>query len=291
MVDAVTTPDGRTLAVREAGDPAGVPVLFHNGTPGSSLMYEPHVRDAEAKGIRLLSYDRPGYGGSTRNPGRNVADCAADVEAVCDALGIGRFCVWGISGGGPHALACAALLPDRCVAAAALAPVAPYDAEGLDFFAGMGEQNVEEFGVIFEGEERHREVLERDRAELLATTPDGLVAAWKTLLGPADVEVANGRLAAYILECMRVGIEDGLDGWLDDDVAFTRPWGFALESIRVPVQHWQGAQDRFVPFGHGEWLSRHIPGVESHLSDDDGHLTLAEHRVPEVHGWLLERYG
>src|SRR5437016_2989692 len=144
---SVTTADGRVLTVREAGNPRGVPVLAHAGTPGSSLLYEPHVRDAEEKGIRLISYDRPGYGGSTRQPGRNVADCAVDVEAVCDALGIERFCVWGISGGGPHALATAALLPQRVAAAAALASVAPCDAEGLDFFAGMGEQNIEEFGA------------------------------------------------------------------------------------------------------------------------------------------------
>src|SRR5581483_3132479 len=135
---SVRTSDGRTLTVREAGDPAGVPVLLHNGTPGSGLLYEPHVRDAEEKGIRLFSYDRPGYGASSRKRGRSVADCAPDVEAVCDSLGVGRFCVCGISGGGPHALATAALLPDRVAAAASLASVAPFDAEGLDFLAGMG---------------------------------------------------------------------------------------------------------------------------------------------------------
>jgi pimeloyl-ACP methyl ester carboxylesterase len=289
-VQTIDTTDGRRLRVREAGDPSGVPVLFLNGTPGSSLMYEPHVRDAEEKGIRLVSWDRPGYGGSTRHEGRSVADDAANATAVCDALGIDRFCVWGISGGGPHALALAALLPGRCAAAAALAPVAPYDAEGLDFTEGMGEQNIEEFGAIFEGEERHRQVLERDRVELLSITPEQLVEAWKSLLGPADVEVTNGSLAAYILDCMRDGVEQSLDGWFDDDIAFVRPWRFDLGSIRVPVLHWQGEQDKFVPFGHGVWLSRRIPDVESRLSAEDGHLTLAERRIPEVHAWLLERF-
>ena len=289
-MQAIETTEGRRLRVREAGDPSGVPVLFLNGTPGSSLMYEPHVRDAEEKGIRLVSWDRPGYGGSTRHEGRSVADDAANATAVCDALGIDRFCAWGISGGGPHALALAALLPDRCAAAAALAPVAPYGAEGLDFTEGMGEQNVEEFGAIFEGDERHRELLERDRAELMSITPDQLVEAWQSLLGPADVEVTNGRLAAYILDCVRDGVGQSLDGWFDDDVAFVQPWGFELAAIRVPVLHWQGEQDKFVPFGHGVWLSQRIPDVESRLSAEDGHLTLAERRIPEVHAWLLERF-
>jgi pimeloyl-ACP methyl ester carboxylesterase len=288
-VRTVAGPDGRKLLVREGGRQGGVPVLVHNGTPGSSLLYEPHLLDAESKGIYLFSYDRPGYGGSTRNPGRSVADCAADVVAVCDALGFDRFCVWGISGGGPHALATAALLPERVAAAASLAAVAPYDADGLDFFDGMGEQNIEEFGAILEGEERHRETLERDGAEILAATADGLVETWKTLLGPADVEVTTGRLAQFLLDAMRAGIGDGLDGWLDDDVAFATPWGFDLASIRIPVLHWHGEQDKFVPFGHAVWLAEHIPGVDSRLSPDDGHLTLFERRVPEVHDWLLER--
>jgi pimeloyl-ACP methyl ester carboxylesterase len=289
-MQSVTTPDGRTLTVWEGGDPGGVPVLAHNGTPMSSLLYEPHVRDAEEKGIRLFSYDRPGYGASTRNKGRTVADCADDVVAVCDALGVERFCVWGISGGGPHALATAALLPDRVAAAAALAPVAPFDAEGLDFYDGMGEQNIEEFGAVLKGEEAHLAVLERDRKELLSASPDDMVGVWRTLLGPSDREILNGRIAAFLLESARVAIEDSLDGWFDDDVAFATPWGFDLAAIRVPVLHWQGEQDRFVPFGHGVWLSEHIPGVESRLTPEDGHLTPYEHRVPEVHAWLLDRF-
>jgi pimeloyl-ACP methyl ester carboxylesterase len=287
---AVVTADGRTLTVREGGDPDGVPVLVHSGTPGSSLLYEPHLRDAEERGIRLFSYDRPGYGGSTRNRGRSVADCAEDVAVVCDALGVQRFCVGGFSGGGPHALATAALLPDRVAAAAALAPVAPFGAKGLDFFAGMGEQNIEEFGAVLEGEEAHLAVLERDREELLAASPEQLVEVLRTLLGPADREVLTGRIAVFLLETARAGVEGSLDGWFDDDVAFAQPWGFDLGSIGVPVLHWQGEQDKFVPFGHGVWLSEHIPGVESHLSPEDGHITLAERRIPEVHAWLLERF-
>ena len=286
---SVTTSDGRTLTVREGGDPDGFPVLSISGTPGSSTLYGPHARDAAERGIRLFSYDRPGYGGSTRQKGRKVADCASDIAVVCDALGVERFCVWGISGGGPHALAAAALLPDRVIAIAALASVAPYDAEGLDFTEGMGEQNVEEMAAIFEGEDVHRASMEKQRHELLSATPEQLVDLWQTLLGPSDRDVATGVLAAFLLDHIRAGIGSSGDGWIDDDRAFVTPWGFDLASIRVPVQLWQGEQDQFVPYAHGVWLAAHIPGVDARLTAEDGHLTLAERRVPEVHGWLLER--
>ena len=288
---SVTTPDGRTLTVHEGGDPDGFPLLFISGTPGSSTLFDDHVRDAEERGIRLFSYDRPGYGGSTRSQGRNVASCAADIAAVCDALGIERLAVWGISGGGPHALAAAALLPDRVAAAAALAPCAPFDAEGLDFFAGMGEQNIEEFGMVVADPlgETHLASAERERQNLLSATPEQLVELWSTLLGPADREVATGEFAAALLEHIRAGLEPSVDGWLDDDVAFVSPWGFDLSDIRVPVLLWQGEQDRFVPFAHGVWLAEHIPGVDARLTAEDGHLTLAVRRIPEVHAWLLDR--
>jgi pimeloyl-ACP methyl ester carboxylesterase len=290
VLRSVTTADGRVLTVREGGDPDGVPVLIQNGTPGSSLLHEPHLRDAEEKGIRLFAYDRPGYGGSSRHKGRTVADCAADIAAICDALGVDRFCTWGVSGGGPHALATAALLPERVAAAAALAPVAPFEADGLDFYEGMGEQNVEDFGAVLVGEDEHYAAVERNREQLLAATPEELVSVWVTLLGPADVEILDTETAGFILENARAGIESSGEGWFDDEEAFVRPWGFELSSIRVPVLHWQGEQDKMVPFGHGLWLSGQIPGVESHLSPEDGHVTLYERRVPEVHAWLLERY-
>jgi pimeloyl-ACP methyl ester carboxylesterase len=287
---SVTTADGRTITVREAGDPDGVPLLVHHGTPGSSLFYEPLVEDATARGIRLFSYDRPGYGGSTRVPGRRAADCAADVAAVCDALEIGRFCVWGVSGGGPHVLATAALLPDRVAAAASLASVAPYDAEGLDFTAGMGEQNVVSFRSVVAGEEAHHAQLEADLARILGATADDLVEAWSSLLGPADRRVLSHALAEFVLESIHAGIDGGTGGWFDDDVVFVEPWGFDPASIRVPLLLWHGQQDMFVPFGHGVWLTEHILGVDSRLTADDGHLTIVERQIGEVHSWLLDRF-
>jgi pimeloyl-ACP methyl ester carboxylesterase len=288
---AITAPDGRTLTVREGGDASGVPVLVHHGTPGSSLLRESHVRAAAKRGIRLLSYDRPGYGGSTRRPGRKVADCAADVAAICDELGIERLCTWGLSGGGPHALALAALLPDRVAAAAALASIAPFDAEGLDFTAGMGEQNVESVHAARADEATHRAHHELEVAELRAATADQLVDAWSTLLGPADREVLGGSLAGELLAQMLAGIEPSSDGWLDDDRMWVRPWGFDVSSIRVPVLVWHGEQDRFVALAHGRWLAERIPAAEARLEADDGHLTIFARRIPDVHAWLLERFS
>ena len=286
----VTTSDGRTITVREGGDPAGVPVLIHNGTPASSLLYGPHLEDAAERGIRLFSYDRPGYGASTRLPGRRIADCAADVAAVCDALGVGRLCVWGISGGGPHALATAALLPNRVAAVASIASIAPLDAEGLDFTAGMGELNAHGFEMIQRGEESHRAQHELEVASLRDVTPEGLIEAWRTVLGPADLELLSTELAAFGIESMYAGFTQGTDGWFDDDLVFVNPWGFDLASIRVPALVVHGEQDRFVPFSHGVWLAEHVPGAEAWLTAEDGHLTLGFGAIGAVHEWLLARF-
>ena len=144
---AVPGPAGRTLGVYEAGDPGGHPVLVHHGTPAHGALFAPWEDDARGKGIRLVGYDRPGYGASSPDPERSVASAAADAAAIADALGIDRFATWGVSGGGPHALACAALLGERVVAVASLAGIAPFDAPGLNWFAGMGESNLVEFGA------------------------------------------------------------------------------------------------------------------------------------------------
>src|SRR6516164_5833556 len=170
MERTVRTPDGRTLAVEDNGDPAGPVVLVHNGTPNSRHLYPPNVADAAARGLRLIGYDRPGYGGSTPQPGRSVADCAADVRAICAEFGIDRLAMWGISGGGPHMLACAALLPDLVTAAASLASLAPLDAEGLDWFDGMGQDNVDDFKLLKSDPRAARAKLEKDREQTLATS-------------------------------------------------------------------------------------------------------------------------
>lgn len=282
----VDTPDGRVLAVVEAGNPSGAAVVVHNGTPMSRLLYRPNAADAEARGLRLIGYDRPGYGDSTSHPGRKVADAARDVATIADALGIERFATWGISGGGPHALACAAMLPDRVVAAASLAGVAPYGAEGLDWLAGMGEANVTEFTFALKGPEHLEPFLRTERDVMVAGGAEGLVNALRSLLTPVDQAALTGDVAQYMFEAFRLGSEEQLDGWLDDDFAFADDWGFDPARIRVPVLVLQGTEDCFVPFAHGEWLARKIPTAEAHLSVDDGHITLLVRRVGEVHEWL-----
>jgi pimeloyl-ACP methyl ester carboxylesterase len=283
----VATPDGRELCVESGGDSAGRPVLVHAGTPNSRLLAESWLRDAEGRGIHLIGYDRPGYGGSTPQPGRTVADCANDVRAIAEAFGANRLAVWGISGGGPHALACAALLPDLVYAVASLASLAPYGMEGLDYFAGMGKDNVDDIKLFLEDRDAARAKVEKDREEYLQVTPDLLVQVMASLLSPVDVAALTAELASHLVACSKDGLAPGSQGWWDDELAFMAPWGFAFEAIETPVQLWQGAQDRFVPFQHGQWLAAQIPGVDAHLTETDGHLTLND-RVPAVHEWLLQ---
>ena len=286
----VTTSDGRTLRVHEGGDPSGAPVLVQHGTPMTGRLFGPHLEDAERRGIRLIGYDRPGYGGSTTHEDLSVADAGADVGAIADALGLERIAVWGISGGGPRALACAALLPERVVGVASLASVAPADAEGLDWTAGMGELNLEGFAAMRRGRAAFEEYLRREADDLLAADSTQLAEALRSLFTPVDAAVLSGELAQYLADSMHEAIRGGIDGWRDDDLAIDNPWGFGVEDIRPSVLLWHGMQDRFVPPEHGEWLASRIPGVEAHISDEDGHLTLLARRIPEVHSWLLERF-
>jgi pimeloyl-ACP methyl ester carboxylesterase len=286
----VESRDGRALEVHEEGDPDGFPVLVHHGTPMSGLQYAPHVELAREQGIRLVGYDRPGYGGSTRAAGRAVADCVADVTAIADALGFERFASWGISGGGPHVIACGALCDDRLTAIASLAAVAPYDAAGLDWYEGMGEGNHIEFGKVLEGEDALVPFLEEEARGMRAVTPEEMRERIATLLGDEDRAVLTGAFAEYFIECGEHALEPGVDGWVDDDLALVRDWGFDAAAIDCPVLIVQGGADRFVPPSHGHWLAERVPGAEVWLDEDEGHLSLNDHRVPEVHEWLLARF-
>lgn len=176
------------------------------------------------------------------------------------------------------------------VAAASLASVAPYGAPGLDYFAGMGELNVEDVKLSLEDPAAFERKAAGDREELLEAKPEDLLEQWATILSDVDARAATGDLARYLIDSMDVGLRPSPDGYIDDSFAFVRPWCFDLASITSPVLLWHGRHDRFVPFGHGEWLSRQIPNVEANLSDEEGHLTLVE-KVPDVHRWLLERFA
>jgi pimeloyl-ACP methyl ester carboxylesterase len=268
---------GRQLRVLEDGDPDGAMVLLHHGTPGAGRIHPPWAEDAAARGLRLVTYDRPGYGDSARDPGRTIASAAADAAAIADALGAERFATWGTSGGGPHALACAALLGDRVVAAATLASPAPR-IDGVDFLGGMGEDNVREFEAAFAGETALREQL-----------ANAEVVELDSLFSPVDMAAMNGPVGAFLISTIEAGTKPGLDGWVDDDLAFVGPWGFDPGDITVPVQLWQGRQDWMVPYAHGVWLAGRIARVDVRMSPDEGHITLLERRVGDVHAFLAEK--
>jgi pimeloyl-ACP methyl ester carboxylesterase len=281
------TIDGRVVTIYDDGNSDGPAILYHHGTPAAGAPYAGWVEDVTARGARLVCYARPGYGGSTAVPERTVADAAADSRAIMDALGVERFVTWGISGGGPHALACAALLPDRVVAAASLAGVAPFDAVGLNYFRGMGADNIVEFGLAMSGREYIDPFLEHQAEQMLRSTPAQIRESIATLVSAPDRIAIDGPLGEYWTSILPVTFASGVHGWVDDDLAFIAPFGFDLGTIDVPTLVVHGRLDGFVPVDHGEWLAQAIQGAEAWIADDQAHLSLLVDRVPDVHDWLL----
>jgi pimeloyl-ACP methyl ester carboxylesterase len=270
----VDLPDGRRLEVRAAGPEDGEILLFHHGTPGAGLPFMPRVKAAAARGLRTVMYSRPGYGTSTPQPGRQVIDAAADAAHVLDAVGAATFRTIGWSGGGPHALACAAALPDRCLATVAIASVAPYPAEGIDWLAGMADENIEEFSLTLQGPDALTPFLEAFANSVTTIQPAELAEALGGLLSEVDKAQVTGELAEWMLESSRIGLAHGVAGQRDDDLAFMSDWGFELRNVQS-VAIWQGAQDRMVPYAHGIWLADHIPGARRRLFAAEGHLSIA----------------
>lgn len=285
----VVSSDGRHLDVMDTGTVGDPPVVVHHGTPGAKRLFPGWLADAESKGIRLIGYSRPGYGASTRQAGRSVASAAQDLAAIADQLQISRLASWGYSGGGPHVLGCASLLPDLVVAAAAIASVAPYGAEGLDFMGGMGETNIEEFGAVLEGEASIRPIHEAAVAEL-PDDVEGMIVLMESILSPPDQAAIRDHLGDWFVGILVDAVSQGVDGWVEDDLAFVQPWGFDLADIQVPLQLWQGKHDLMVPSSHGRWLAAKLPRAEWHYLPDSGHLTLLVDQVPLIHSWLLEHF-
>jgi pimeloyl-ACP methyl ester carboxylesterase len=284
---SITTRDGRSVDVRVHGPENAIPLVFHHGTPMSAVAFGPFVDAASERGLRLVTYSRPGYGSSTRHEGRSVADCAADVGAIVDELGADRFFTAGWSGGGPHALATAALLPDRVIAAATIAG-APADAPDLDFLDGMAPENVEEFGLAMHDPAALRAFVEREAKGLLLATPEELADVLGGLIPPVDRAVLTGDFAMFFSASDREAFRTGIWGWFDDDMAFVRDWGFDPDAIRAPVHVWQGALDTMVPFAHGTWLAGRLPTARPHLFDGDGHLSITIGRFAEILDALRE---
>ena len=266
--------DGRLLEHEVSGPEGGRVLLFHHGTPGSAHQLEYLAEAVHRRGWRLVTLSRPGSAGSTRLPGRLVADVVPDAVAVLDVLGVDRFVVAGASGGGPHALACGALLPERVDAVLAICSVAPYDADGLDFLAGMGDDNVTEIGLALDGEAALRPWLDEHLPGLRTASPEQIFEELATILPEVDRACLRGGVGEQLARSMHSAASGSSDGWLDDDLAFTRPWGFDVADIRVPVSLWQGTADLMVPFPHGQWLAAHVPGVRPHLEQGEGHLSI-----------------
>jgi pimeloyl-ACP methyl ester carboxylesterase len=271
----VSTPDGRSLEVLTGGDPDGFALLFHGGSPSAAVPYAPFDDAARAAGLRLITYSRPGYGASTALPRDEprMVDDVADATTVLDALGVDRFVTAGWSGGGPRALGCAALLGGRCLAAASIAGVGPHDGDGLDWKAGMAEENVAEYTAAETSRAAYAAYLEEDFLPVLLADVDDMEEAMGGLLPPADRAAMDRGFTAWMTETFHRAGAQRIAGVLDDGQAAVRPWGFDVSAIEVPVLVYQGRQDAMVPFAHGAWLAAHVPGAEAHLTDDDGHLT------------------
>ena len=269
--------DGRRLHIydtRADDADASLTIFWHHGTPNLGEPPEPLLPAASQRGIRWVSYDRPGYGGSTAHPGRDVASAADDVAAIADTLGIGRFAVMGHSGGGSHALACGALLSERIIGAVSVSGLAPYDARGLDWFAGMGPAGAAELRAAASGRAALVDNLKSSEFDPELFTP----ADHAALKGPWHwLGVISGR-----------AMEGGLGGMVDHDLAYVAPWGFDPRQVSPPVLILQGGQDRIAPSAHGSWLARHIRSAELWLRPDDGHISVLSSAEAAM-DWFLER--
>ena len=268
--------DGRRLHVYDTGptDSESLPVFWHHGTPNIGAPPEPLLSAAERLGIRWVSHDRPGYGGSDRQPGRTVASVAADVAAVAEALRIGRFAVMGHSGGGAHALACAACMADRVVATVCISGLAPLGSDGLDWFDGMPPSGAAELRAAIEGEESLANLLaasEFDMAQFTAADMSALRAEWRWL----------GQVA-------ELGLKGGPGGMIDDDIATVGNWGFEPQAVGPPVLFLHGLDDRIVPSSHSRWLAGRLPDSELWLRAGDGHISILNSAESAL-DWIAER--
>ncbi len=266
--------DGRVTDLLVGGAPLGAALVLHHGTPSDASLWGTWDGVARENGLRLVALSRPGYATSTRLPGRTVATVAQDVREVLDAFDVPWFVTAGWSGGGPHALATANLLGDRCRAVATLAGVGPFGVPDLDFLAGMGPENHAEFGAALRGEAEVRAWLGEHAASFRNATGPEIADAFGELVPPIDREMLVGGFADEMASEMRRALATGFDGWIDDDLAFVRPWGFDVGEIRVPVTVWQGDLDLMVPAGHGAWLASHIPGAIAKPAMGHGHISL-----------------
>jgi pimeloyl-ACP methyl ester carboxylesterase len=286
LADTVWTAGGlRRLSVQVFGDPAGIPVFLLHGTPGSRWGPRPRGQVLHRLGVRLIAFDRPGYGSSNRLAGRRVADVASDVAAIADKYELEKFAVVGRSGGGPHALACAALLPHRTTRAAVLVGLAPPGADGLDWFDGMAQSNVIDFTAAASG---HDPIAARltAAAESIRADPASLIDRLQAELPDSDRRVvADHGIRSMLLRNYAEALRISPDGWIDDVLAFCSPWGFDPAAVGVPVRLWHGESDVFSPASHARWLANRIPGATVLVQEGAAHFGALD-VLPDILGWL-----
>jgi pimeloyl-ACP methyl ester carboxylesterase len=278
--------DDRVLKYCLYGPPDGTPVVSHNGAPSTRWKRPNLVSAIERSGVRMLVPDRPGYGGSTRRVGRRVADTAADVARLADALGWERFAVHGHSGGGPYALACAARLPDRVTRCAVGAGLAPSHAEGVDFFGRLDPSRGQAFRLALEGEEMLRPRMAEAAAGIMATIAAGGPEMLPEPGEPSPPEPMRAIDDPAAMARLRATFADSLDGWIDDQFAAVRPWGFDVAEINTPVGIWHGSRDTRMPRVHSDWLAAHIPTAERF--DYDGWHVPPDDVFTEIFTWLRQ---
>jgi pimeloyl-ACP methyl ester carboxylesterase len=281
----VTTDDGRTLAVDLTGDPNGYPVFLLHGTPGSRSGPRPRGALLYRMGVLLISFDRPGYGQSTPRKGRSVADAKDDVLAIAKKFAPDRFAVVGRSGGGPHALACAALLPKRVSCAAALVSLAPADAPDLDWYDGMGGHNTGEYSTADEDEQALIQRL-TSLAEVTRHNPLRFLSQIEADISPSDRRVIdNLDFRRLLSQAYAQATLPGAEGWIDDVLAFREPWQFKVSDIRCPVKLWHGSDDQFSPIEHTLWLKKHITPAKLTIASGVGHFGAME-VLPDILSWV-----
>lgn len=289
-LETIRTPDGRQLAYAEWGTPEGFPTISIHGTPGCRLGRHPNQDLVKEAGMRVITFDRAGYGRSDRNPGRRVVDVVPDVRALADALEFDKFAIVGGSGGGPHTLAVAALMPERITRAACIVGIAPHEALGDDWTRGMDPMNVKEFGWALEGEELLAKELTRESAEMCERVEvDPSTVLGDFVLPESDRKILSRQDVAQIIrETTNEQNVNGVWGWVDDDLAFTKPWGFDPSTVRVPIAIWWGAEDVLVPPQHGEWLAANVPGAVTRVIEGGGHQSNPDSDFRLLSDWLRD---
>ncbi len=280
--------DGRKIAVQVSGKPAGHPVFFFHGTPGSSMGPLPRTQVLYKMGVQVISFDRPGYGRSERLFARTVADVVPDVVAIADSIGLERFAVIGRSGGAPHALACAAQLPDRVTRAAALVSLAPWGAAGLDWFNGMASSNVDAFATAASEPELLITRLVQNAAKINENPASQFADLSAEMPEPDRRMMADVGIRRLLAENSREALRYGPDGWIDDVLAFCSPWGIEVSDIRVPVLLWAGEKDVFSPVTHTRWLGDRIPDALVQITPESAHFDALK-VLTYVIAWLIRQ--